>query len=95
MSREAKQRGTFAERKRKAMSAQGVKKVNVQIDPADLESCVCKAEGCGSKWFIKAHRIKMLSSLHPENPTKRRIFADVGMVNVCRECGTEFKAEEQ
>ena len=92
---EARNHRRLKERKRKAMSAQGVKKVNVQINPADLESCVCKAEGCDSEWFIKTHRIKTVSPMHPKNPTKKRIFADVGMVNLCRECGAEFKAEEQ
>jgi len=58
----------------------------------DLESCKCSNGSCGSELFEKAHRIKTVSALHPKNPTQKDIFADFP-VNVCRVCGTEFKAE--
>lgn len=84
---QAKQRGTFEERK---TMAQIKKQVNVKIDPADLKACKCKAEGCDSELFTKAVRIKMASSVHPKNPTGKDIYADFE-VSVCLECHAVFE----
>ena len=66
------------------------KKFEITCDPNELSDAECNAEGCNSTLFDKALKKKVITSVHPQNPTGKELYLDQ-LVTLCRKCGAIFE----
>jgi hypothetical protein len=81
---QAKQRGTFEQRKAMATGVYA-------SAPGEVEPIKCK---CGSQYWQQVFRLSVLSKLNPRNPTgKDQVLNQT--VFVCHSCGMELNFEKE
>ncbi|GEM_PF-1257945 len=85
---EAKNRGTFEQRRKEAIMQGRGQPQQVNLNEADTLETKCKACGRG-ELFNMAYRLRTFPALSPKNPTGKDQLIKME-IYICQACGHEF-----